>query len=65
MRTQLEGLNPDGYYTIGEACKILDIHRNTLRRYTKQNKVRAEVRKVDGRQLYRGSELRRLATSRI
>lgn len=52
-------------YEIKEACVILDISRNTLRRYTEANLIRATVRVCDMKTLYRGSELRRTLQNTI
>lgn len=46
-------------YPIGEAARLLGIHRNTLRRYTENRLIRAHV-KSSGRLYYLGRDLRRL-----
>lgn len=65
MVTKLPELDPRRFYTIGEACALLDIHRNTLRRYTRQNKIKARIRLVDGKTLYRGRDIEKLVTTTI
>ena len=65
MVTRLENVEPDGAYTIKETCAMLDIHRNTLRRYTQQNKIPAMVREADGKVLYRGRDIKRIVTTKI
>ena len=65
MVSELNGVEPSRLYTIAETCAMLGIHRNTLRRYTKQNKIAAMVRVADGRILYRGRDIKRLAITTI
>lgn len=65
MVTELNGVDPDKLYDIGETCVLLDISRNTLRKYTKQNKIKMVMRKADGKVLYRGSEMNRLVLTTI
>ena len=65
MVRELTGVETARFYTIGEACAMLAIHRNTLRRYTRQNKIRMVVREADGKVLYQGRELYRLVLTMI
>ena len=65
MVARLVDIDPDGDYDIKETCKILDIHRNTLRRYTKENKLAFEIRLADNKTLYKGREIQRLFYTRI
>ncbi len=65
MVSELVGVEPSKLYDIGETCAMLDIHRNTLRRYTQQNKIKVVVRKADGKTLYRGSEISKLVLTTI
>ena len=52
-------------YSISETCKLLGIHRNTLRRYTKDGRIASETREFDGRTLYRGAEIKRIVLTTI
>lgn len=52
-------------YTITETCKLLGIHRNTLRRYTNDGKIASSTRKADGRTLYMGWSIVSLVTQTI
>ncbi len=45
--------------TLKEACKLLGIHPNTLRKWDKQGKIRV-VRTVGGRRRIPESEVKRL-----
>ena len=65
MVTELRGVDPGRDYTIGEASEMLGIHRNTLRRYTKQNKIKARIRMADGKTLYRGRDMEKLVKTTI
>lgn len=65
MVSELTGVEPARFYTIGETCELLGIHRNTLRRYTRQNKIKMIVRKADGKTLYQGRELYRLVLTTV
>lgn len=65
MVTELRDIDLGRYYTIAETCSLLGIHRNTLRRYTGQNKIAAEVRKADGKSLYLGRNIQRLVMTTI
>jgi len=65
MVTKLADIDLGGVYTIGETCTLLGVHRNTLRRYTRQNKITAQVRKADGKVMYRGRDIERLVKTTI
>lgn len=54
----------NGRYTVSETCRILGIHRNTLRKYTQSGAIRCGVRRVDSRKYYLGSEIKRLWNSK-
>ena len=60
MVTELVGIDLGRAYTINETCAMLDIHRNTLRRYTRQNKIKALNRPADNKTLYRGRDIEKL-----
>ncbi len=65
MVTELAGIDLGRDYTIGETCALLGIHRNTLRRYTSQNKIAMAVRKADGKILYRGRDIEKLVYTTV
>lgn len=44
-------------YSITQAAKILGIHRNTLRGYTKEGKIKFGVHKNNDRLFYSGYEI--------
>lgn len=48
-----------GTYSIGETCKLLGIHRQTLRRYTNAGYISARHRRVGSRIFYTGMEILR------
>ncbi len=44
-------------YTAAETCRILNLHRNTLLKYTQQGKIKAGIRKSTAKRFYLGSEI--------
>lgn len=52
-------LNMAGRYTITETCKLLGLHRHTLRHYTDCGKIRCGIRRGTARKFYTGSEILR------
>lgn len=54
-------LPPTRRYTIKETCEILDIHRNTLGRKTKEGEIRVNYRKAGSkvRPFYLGKDIMR------
>lgn len=57
MVNEQPAVSPTGRYSVMETCKILGIHRNTLRKYTRQGRIRCGVRRVNARIFYTGSEI--------
>ncbi|MBD5427315.1 MAG: helix-turn-helix domain-containing protein [Treponema sp.] len=58
MMTNTEPIvNPAARYSIEETCKLLSIHRNSLRKYTAEGRIKAGIRKSTGRRFYLGSEI--------
>lgn len=55
---------PAGRYSIKQASALLDIHRNTLRRYTDSGEIRCGFRK-NGRKFYLGREIIRFWREQI
>lgn len=48
-----------GRYTITETCKVLGIHRNTLRRWLQAGKMKVKFRRIDNRKVIDGAEIKR------
>lgn len=48
-----------GRYTITETCKVLGIHRNTLRRWVQAGKMKVKFRRIDNRKVIEGAEIKR------
>ena len=44
-----------GRYTMTETCKVLGIHRNTLRRWLQAGKIKVKFRRIDNRKVFEGS----------
>jgi predicted site-specific integrase-resolvase len=57
MTTELPNVHPTSRYSVTETCQILGIHRNTLRRYTAEGRIKMGVRKATIRKFYLGSEI--------
>lgn len=52
-------------YNSNEAAKILGIHRNSLRRFVKNNYIHPRADRVSKRYLFEGRELQRFWFSRV
>lgn len=52
-------------YTVMQTCKILGIHRNTLRRYTESGAIQLGIRKSTTKKFYLGSEILRFWQSHL
>jgi excisionase family DNA binding protein len=48
-----------GRYTMTETCKVLGIHRNTLRRWLQAGKMKVKFRRIDNRKVIDGAEIKR------
>ena len=48
-----------GRYTMTETCKVLVIHRNTLRRWLQAGKMKVKFRRIDNRKVIEGAEIKR------
>jgi predicted site-specific integrase-resolvase len=44
-------------YTVSETCELLGIHRNSLRKYTLEGRIKSVVRKSTAKKFYLGSEI--------
>ena len=54
-------INPTAKYTIKETCKLLGIHRNTLRSYVNAGYIKTTL-KIHGKR-FRGAEILRFWNS--
>ncbi len=57
MVSKEPNVQPNSRYTVTETCKLLGIHRNSLRKYTEAGRILAGVRKSTARKFYLGSEI--------
>ena len=48
---------PNSRYSIEETCRLLGIHRNSLKKYTDEGRIKSGIRKSTGRRFYLGSEI--------
>ena len=46
-----------GRYSVDETCKILGIHRNSLRKYTDEGLIKVGFRKATARKFYTGENI--------
>lgn len=46
-----------GRYTVAQTCEVLDISRETLRKRTKEGKIRCTVSRNDNKKRYPGIEI--------
>lgn len=47
----------EGRYTVGQTCRALGIHRNTLRKYTDAGMIKCGFRRESARKFYLGREI--------
>ena len=59
MSTTKPNISDTNRYSIGEAAKILGIHRNTLRIHTDQGLIKCGFRRQNMRRFYTGAEIKR------
>lgn len=57
MVTEQPQVHPNSRYTVTETCKLLGIHRNSLRKYTDEGRIKSGVRKSTAKKFYLGSEI--------
>lgn len=57
MVTEQPNVQASSRYSVTETCKILGIHRNTLRKYTTLGRIKSGVRKSTAKKFYLGSEI--------
>jgi DNA-binding transcriptional MerR regulator len=55
----------EAIYTSREACQILGIHRNSLRKYVMKQLLHPKRDKLSGRRVFEGRELSRFWFARI
>ena len=57
MVTEQPNVQTDSRYTVTETCKLLGIHRNSLRKYTILGRIKSGVRRATSKKFYLGSEI--------
>ena len=60
MTTEEPRVSPTGRYNITDTCRALGIHRNTLKRYTEEGKIKCGFRRSNLRRFYTGMEILKL-----
>lgn len=56
----LKDLVPWGLYSVKETCALLGISKATLYRYDSLGLIKHDIRVVNGRRIYRGTEIKRV-----
>ena len=59
MRSSMPNVTLTTMYSIAETCQLLDIHWDTLRKYTFSGSIHCGFRRCNGRKFYLGSEILR------
>ena len=59
MISSQPNVTPTTMYTIAETCRLLEMHRDTLRKYTYNGSIHCGFRRYSGRKFYLGSEILR------
>ena len=59
MVNQEPNVTKTGRYSISETCKLLGIHRHTLRSYTNRGCIHCAFRRSTTRKYYSGNEILR------
>lgn len=57
MVNEIPNVKPTARYTVTETCKLLGIHRNTLRKYTDLGRIKSGIRRANAKKFYLGSEI--------
>lgn len=54
-----------GRYSVTETCRLLTIHKNTLRKLTDEGQIKCGFRKENARKFYLGSDIMALWRGRL
>ena len=57
MVTEMPEVTPSSRYTVMETCRLLGIHKNSLRKYTLTGRIKAGTRMSTAKKFYLGSEI--------
>ena len=57
MVTEMPEVNPTSRYSVTETCRLLGIHKNSLRKYTITGRIKAGTRMSTAKKFYLGSEI--------
>ncbi len=57
MVSEMPVVTPDGRYSVTETCKLLGIHKNSLRKYTQTGRIKVGTRMATAKKFYLGSEI--------
>ncbi|MCH5346224.1 MAG: helix-turn-helix domain-containing protein [Muribaculaceae bacterium] len=65
MVTEMPKVQPHSRYNVTQTCRLLGIHRNSLRKYSETGRIKFGVRKSTGRRFYQGNDIIKFWTSQI
>lgn len=65
MRTSEPNVSDKGRYSINQTCQLLNICRDSLRKYTQKGLIRCGYRTLNNRPFYLGSEILRFWREQI
>jgi len=60
MTTMEPKVSDAGRYSVMETCAALEIHRNTLCKWTREGKIKCGIRRVTNRLFYTGAEIKKV-----
>lgn len=57
MTNDISRINPNALYELRHAADLLGVSKQSLSAYTRDQKIRASIRRSNGRRCWKGSEL--------
>ena len=60
MTSDKPNVKAESRYSISKTCELLGIHRNTLRRWTDEGKIKCKYRSSTMRKFYTGYEITKI-----
>lgn len=59
MVSLMPDIDDNSLYPIGEAARILGVHRHSLRKYAEKNLISSSVHHGNGRRMFAGAALKK------
>lgn len=57
MTSEMPNVTPNGRYSVTEAAKVMEVHRNTILRWIEEGKIKFGIRRTNGRKFIEGRTL--------